>query len=92
MIKDKSFTIHYQNIQSLIIKIYKVINNLPAENLSNFFVRKTITTIIALNQNCYLPNVNTVFKSQNSISFFVLIRRNYIPIELRKASSYNIFG
>ena len=39
MIKDKSFTIHYQNIQSLIIKIYKVINNLPAENLSNFFVR-----------------------------------------------------
>ena len=26
-IKDKSFTIHHQNIQSLVIEIYKAINN-----------------------------------------------------------------
>ena len=29
LIQDKSFTIHYQNIQSLVIEIRKVINNLP---------------------------------------------------------------
>ena len=29
LIQDKSFTIHYQNIQSLVIEISKVINNLP---------------------------------------------------------------
>ena len=39
LIKDKSFTIHHQNIQSLAIQIYKAIYNLPGADLSNFFVR-----------------------------------------------------
>ena len=39
LIKDKSFTTHHQNIQSLAIQIYKAIHNLPGEDLSNFFVR-----------------------------------------------------
>ena len=34
LIKDKSLTIHHQNIQSLMIEIYKAIHNLPGENLS----------------------------------------------------------
>ena len=34
LIKDKSLTIHHQNIQSLVIEIYKAIHNLPGENLS----------------------------------------------------------
>ena len=33
LIKDKSLTIHHQNIQSLVIEIYKAIHNLPGENL-----------------------------------------------------------
>ena len=37
LIKDKSFTIHHQNIQSLAIELYKAINNLPGGNLSKFF-------------------------------------------------------
>ena len=38
-----------------------------------------------------LLNVNTVFKEQNSISYFGLVIWNSIPFELRKASSYQIF-
>ena len=34
LIKDKSLTIHHQDIQSLVIEIYKAIHNLPGENLS----------------------------------------------------------
>ena len=34
LIKDKSLMIHHQNIQSLVIEIYKAIHNLPGENLS----------------------------------------------------------
>ena len=37
--KDKTFTIHHQNIQLLAIQMYKVVNNLPGGNLSEFFVR-----------------------------------------------------
>ena len=40
LIKDKSLTIHHQNIQSLVIEIYKAIHNLSGENLSSFFREK----------------------------------------------------
>ena len=54
LIKDKSFTIHHQNIQSLANEIYKAIHNLPGRKLSEFFVRNNhISTIFVLNQNCY---------------------------------------
>ena len=39
LVKDKTFTTHYQNTQSLAIDIYKAVNNLPGGNLSEFFVR-----------------------------------------------------
>ena len=33
LVKDKFFTIHHQNIQSLAIELYKAVNNLPGGNL-----------------------------------------------------------
>ena len=39
LIKNKSFTIHHQNIQLLVIEIYRTIHNLPGGNLSEFLVR-----------------------------------------------------
>ena len=36
LIKDKSFTIHHQNIQSLAMEIYKAINTLQEEILAIF--------------------------------------------------------
>ena len=45
LVKDKNFTIHHQNIQSLAIEMYKVVNNLPGENLSEFFVRNKISVL-----------------------------------------------
>ena len=38
LVKDISFTIHHQNIESLAIKVYKAMDNLPGGNLSEFFV------------------------------------------------------
>ena len=39
MVKDKTFATIHQNIQSMLIKMYEAVNNLPRGNLSNFFVR-----------------------------------------------------
>ena len=39
LVKDKTFTTHHQNTQSLAIDMYKAVNNLPGGNLSEFFVR-----------------------------------------------------
>ena len=91
LIKDKSFTIHHQNIQFLAIEIYKAIHNLPGGNLSEFFVRNNHNYNLRSESELLLPNVNTVFKGQNSISYFGSVIWNSIPFELRKASSYQIF-
>ena len=68
LIDDKSLMIHNQNIQSLVIKIYKAIHNLPGGNLREFFVRNNHNYNLRSESELLLPNVNTVFKGQNSIS------------------------
>ena len=70
LIKDKSFTIHRPNIQSLAIEMYKAIHNLPGGNLSEFFVRINHNYNLRSESELLLPNVNTAFKGQNSISYF----------------------
>ena len=40
LVKDKTFTIFHQNIQSLVIEMYKAVNNLPGGNLGEFFSKK----------------------------------------------------
>ena len=52
LVKDKTFTIHNQNIQSLTIEMYKAVNNLPGGNLIEFFVRNN------RNYNLYSNNQN----------------------------------
>ena len=91
LIKDKSFTIHHQNIQLLAIEIYKAIHNLPGGNLSEFFVRNNHNYNLRSESELLLPNVNTVFKGQNSISYFGSVIWNSIPFKLTKASSCQIF-
>ena len=81
LIKDKSFTIHHQNIQLLAIEIYKAIHNLPGGNLGEFFVRNNHNYNLRSESELLLPNVNSVFKGQNSISYFGSVIWNSIPFE-----------
>ena len=61
------------NIQSLAIEMYKTGNNLPGGNLSEFFVRNYHNYNLFSKSELTVPSINTVFKSQNSISYFGLI-------------------
>ena len=70
LVKDKTFTIHHQNIQSLAIEIYNAMNNLPGGNLSEFFVRNNDNYNLRSRSELTVPSINTVFKGQNSISYF----------------------
>ena len=64
---------------------------MPGGNLSEFFVRNNHNYNLCSKSELLLPNVNTVFKGQNSIRYFGSVIWNSIPFELRKASSYQIF-
>ena len=77
----------HQNIQLLVIEIYKAKHNLPGGNLSEFFVRNNHNNFRSESEQM-LPNVNTVFKGQSSISYFGSVIWNSTPFELRKASPY----
>ena len=72
-VKDKTFTIHHQNIQSLAIEMYKAVNNLPGGNLSEFFVRNNPNYNLRARSELTVTNINTVFKGKNSISYFVSV-------------------
>ena len=55
------------------------------------FLRNTHNYNLRSGSKLLLPNVKTVFKGKNSISYFGSLIWNFIPFELRKASSYQIF-
>ena len=91
LVKDKTFTIHHQNIQSLAIEIYKAMNNLPGGNLSEFFVRNNHNYNLRSRSELTVPSINTVFKGQNSISYFGSVIWNSIPAKLREINSFQVF-
>ena len=79
------------NIQSLAIEMYKTVNNLPGGNLSEFFVRNYHNYNLRSKSELTVPSINTVFKGQNSISYFGSIIWNSIPVELREINPFQVF-
>ena len=70
LVKDKTFTIHHQDIQSLAIEMYKAVNNLPGGNLIDFLVRNNLNCNFRSTSELTVPSINTVFKDQSSSSYF----------------------
>ena len=91
LVKDKTFPIDHQNIQSLAIEMYKTVNNLPGGNLRKFFVRNNHNCNLRSKSELTVPSINTVFKGQNSISYFRSIIWNSIPVELREINPFQVF-
>ena len=91
LVKDKTFTIHRQNIQSLAIEMYKAVNNLLGGNPSDFFVRNNHNYNRRSRSELKVTSINTVFKGQNSVSYFGSVIWNSIPAELRGINSFQVF-
>ena len=84
LVKDKAFTTHHQNIESLAIEMYKAVNNLSGRDLSEFFERNNRNYNLRSKSELTFPSINAVVKGQNSISFFGSVIWNSIPAELRR--------
>ena len=91
LMKDKSFSIHHQNIHNLAIEIYKFINGLSSNIPEN---------ILHINNNDYntrshkqlvIPSVNTELKGKSSIRYFGPKIWNSIPYDIRCATSHELF-
>ena len=66
-------------------------NNLPGGNLSEFFVSNNHNHNLRSRSELTVPSINTVFKGQNSISYFGSVIWNSIPAELRGINSFQVF-
>ena len=89
LIKDKSFTIHNQNIQCLAIEIYKVMHNLSTNNFKEMFILQKNN--LRSQSDLLVPSVNTVHKGQNSLRYFGPIIWNSIPQDIRNSETLSLF-
>ena len=71
--------------------MYKVVHNFPEGNLSEFFVRNNPNYNLRSRSELTVPSISTVFKFQNSISYFESVIWNSIPSELREINSFQVF-
>ena len=71
--------------------MYKTVNNLPGGNLREFFVSSNHNHSLCSRSELTVPSINTVFKGQNSISYFGSVIWNSIPSELTGINSFQVF-
>ena len=84
---DKSFCIHHQNIQGLIIEIYKALHDIYGNKLKELFVKRESTISLRSVPELVIPPVNFVLKGKNSSRYFGSVIWNSLPIEIRADNS-----
>ena len=89
--RDTSFTIHQQNIQSMLIEIYKSLNKASAENFfDSLFELKFRQSQFPLELK--MPFCNSVYHDKNSIRYFGPQIWNSVPFEIRNAVTLEDFS
>ena len=91
LIRDKSFSIHHQNIQTLAIEIYKIFDGLSTSDYKEIFVFRSNNYNTRSNYDLAIPLVNTVLRGKNSLRYLGSIIWNSIPLNIRSVDSFNTF-
>ena len=86
--KDKSFSIHHKNIQTMAIEMYKAKNNLGPSILHDIFpMNNHIRTGLRSTSDFSRPRINTVHFGKDSLHYFGSIIWNIIPLEIKNSIS-----
>ena len=85
--KDKSFTIHQRNIQSLAIELFKVKQNLSNVIMCNILKTRTLTYNLRSQTDFVRDCVNTRRYGLNSLSHFARKIWDMIPLEIKNINS-----
>ena len=87
--KDKSFTIHHQNIQILCIEMYKIVNNGSNEGITELLNRSVDAYRGRSERDFIIPRVQTEQYGKNSFRYLGPKIWNSLPIEIRRKSFYD---
>ena len=89
---DKSFCIHHQNIQRLLIEIYKALHDISGNSLKELFVKRESTISLRSKPELVIPSMNSILKGKNSIRYFGSVIWNSLPVEIREDHSIFSFA
>ena len=85
---DKSISIHHRNIHNVAIEMYKVKNNLSLPFMQEIFDHKSSGCTTRMGDKFARPNVNTVYKGENSLrNFGPVVWNIMLPEKLKVCSS-----
>ena len=88
--KNKSFSIHHQNIQKLMIEVYKSLNKLSPDNfLDSMFTPKWRQD--PLQHDLLVLSAKTVTKGKDSAKYLGAVTWNSIPSYIRQQDSLEKF-
>ena len=88
--KNKSFSIHHQNIQKLMIEVYKSLNKPSPDNyFDSLFTSKRRQD--PLQNDLLVPSVKTVTKGKDSAKYLGAVTWNSIPSHIRQQDSLEKF-
>ena len=88
--KNKSFSVHHQNIQKLMIEVYKSLNQPSPDNYFDLlFTSKRKQD--PLQNDLLVPSVKTVTKGKDSVKYVVAVTWNSIPSHIRQQDSLEKF-
>ena len=89
--KDKSFTIHQRNIQSLAIKLFKVKRNLSNEIICNILKTRTLTYNLQSQTDFMRDCINPRHYGLNPRNYFAPKVWDMIPLEIKNINSLQKF-
>ena len=88
--KNKSFSIHHQNIQELMIEIYKSLNKASPDNFfDSMFTSKRRKDL--LQNDLLVPSVKTVTKGKDCAKYLGAVILNSVPSHIRQEYSLETF-
>ena len=88
---DESFCIPHRNIQRFVIEIYEALHDFSGNSLKKLFVKRESTISLQSKPELVIPSVNSVLKCKNSLTYFVSVIWNSLPIEIREDHSSSSF-
>ena len=88
---NKSFCIQHQNIQRLLIEIYKALHEISGNSLKELFVKRESTISLRSKPELVVSSVNSVLKGKNSLRYFGSAIWNSLPIEISEDHSISSF-
>ena len=89
--KDKSLTIHKNNLQRLMVEIYKTINHLNPVYMWEFFIKTDVPYNLRSNESCKIPSVNSQRYGISSLSFRGSLLWNALSDEVKLVTSIKNF-